>query len=149
MDFWKRFADVVRSFAPLGPFVLYGYDIPLLDELVLSELWDTDDTSRKEFWKSTEERLTAAAKQGHGFAQKLLGDYYARIREDGLGGDVGKALHWYGEAVKSGIIDLSGDYEEWDEEEFDEEIESYLNCGTCEFIRFKEGHIIASQQGCI
>ncbi len=129
-DFWERFSAAVRACAPPGPFDLRACGVPFLDELLADELLDLEDAAREQFWRDMEARLTAAAERGQAFAQKLLGDYYGRLREGGRGGDVGKALRWYAEAEKSGIIDLNAGEEAWEEEEFDEEIEPFPDCGA-------------------
>lgn len=129
LDFWNELSAAVRRFAPEGAFVLRAYGLPRIDDLLADELYDLEDDARRKLWVDTAARLESAAEKGQALAQKLLGDYYGSIREYGLGGDVEKALHWYEEAAKSGIIDLSGDYEIWDESDFDEEIEPFLFCG--------------------
>ena len=130
LDFWERFAQIMHAYTPPESFVLDIFGLPSLNDLLADELLDLDAAEREKLWRDTEARLTAYAEQGHGFAQKLLGDYYGQIREGGLGADVGKALYWYGEAAKSGINSPDGDCERMDESEFGDDVEPFLFCGA-------------------
>lgn len=115
----------VEEYAPGWTLSFTAYNLPRLDDLLAEQLYRLEDADRAELWVKIESKLRTAAKQEHAFAQRLLGDFYSRIREGGMGGNVDLALRWYEEAAKSGVIDLSGEYEAIEEDgddEFDDDL---------------------------
>ena len=129
LDFWELFRDTLREFFRTDDIDLREFGLPDLDELLADELFEQDDEARNVFWRKILARLEDSANQGHAFAQKLLSDYYGKLR-DGVGGNVSESLRWYEAAQKSGIIERFDDCEFWPEDEFDEEAEPYLQCGA-------------------
>lgn len=128
LDFWERFRETLCEFFRSDDIVLREFGLPDLDELLADELFEQDDEACDVFWRNTLTRLEDSANQGHAFAQKLLSDYYSKLR-NGVGGSISESLRWYEAAQKSGIIERFDDCEVWTEDEFDEEIEPFLFCG--------------------
>ena len=121
--------DTIHSFFGTDNIDIRTFGLPKLDDLVADELYDKDDSTCAEVWRSIHLRLESSAASGFAFAQKLLVDYYSKLRDD-CGSNIEKAFFWYAAALGSGIIERYDDCEFWDEDEFDDDSEDCLNCGA-------------------
>ena len=100
---------------------MHAHGLPDVDALLVGELFDLEEDARTELWLDTAARLESSAKRGHALAQKLFSDYYSRIRDGGVGGDIEKALKWYDAAAKSRIVHQCENITIWSEMDFGEE----------------------------